>query len=158
MNVKELKAVLANNPDKTVRFVLPTGSKVAPHAHVTEVARIDKRFIDCGGTKRTDAVCRLQTWMDDDTDHRLTAGKLAGILTKAAPLLESEALDVDVEHEAPFISQFPIETVDVDAESVTFRLGIKHTDCLAKDKCSPPAKSSLRFSKLPALQPAKCCS
>ena len=76
MNLAELKETLARHATKTVRFVLPTGSKVPPHAHVTEVAQVDKRFIDCGGTERTDSVCRLQTWFQDDTEHRLTAGSV----------------------------------------------------------------------------------
>src|ERR1700756_5332404 len=118
MKLAEFKTLLAQHPDKNIRFVLPTGSKCPPHAHVTEVARIDKRFVDCGGTKRTDSVCRLQTWFAEDTDHRLTAGKLVKILTMAAPLLETEDLEVDVEYEAPFISQFPIQNTEIAGESL----------------------------------------
>jgi hypothetical protein len=81
------------------RIVLPTGSKAPPHAHVTEVAPIEKKFIDCGGTFRTDSVCRLQTWFADDTNHRLTAGKLLAILDKSASFLKSDGLEVEVEHE-----------------------------------------------------------
>jgi hypothetical protein len=46
MILSELKKLLAENTDRNIRLLLPTGSKVPPHAHVTEVARIDKRFID----------------------------------------------------------------------------------------------------------------
>src|SRR5246127_1252037 len=103
MKLAQFKSLLAQHPDKNIRFVLPTGTKIPPHAHVTEVARIDKRFIDCGGTFRTEFTCRLQTWFSDDTDHRLTTGKLLGILQKSASFLETENLEVDVECEAPFI-------------------------------------------------------
>lgn len=85
MLLLELKKLLAQNPQNNIRFVLPTGSKIPPHAHVTEVARLDKKFIDCGGTFRTESVCRLQTWFADDTDHRLTAGKLLAILQSPHP-------------------------------------------------------------------------
>lgn len=159
MNLNKLISSLTKHREKTLRFVLPTGSRIAPHAHVTEVARVDKRFIDCGGKKRTDSMCRLQTWLADDTDHRLTAGKLADILEKAEPLLETDTLEVDVEYEVPFISQFPIESVEADGDSLFIRLGLKHTDCLAKDKCGPaPQKSFSTYKPLPSLQPAKCCS
>jgi hypothetical protein len=149
MILSELKKLLAENTYRNIRFVLPTGSKVPPHAHVTEVARMDKKFIDCGGTFRTETLCRLQTWFADDTDHRLTAGKLLAILDKSASFLEADDLEVDVEHEAPFVSQFPISIVE---------LGIKHTACLAEDKCLPPNlnKSSI-LTRLPDFKQNKCC-
>ncbi len=158
MLLSELKQTLAQHFDRNIRFVLPTGSKVPPHAHVTEVARMDKRFIDCGGTFRTEVSCRLQTWFADDTDHRLTAAKLLGILEKSAPFLESESLEVEVEHEAPFVSQFPISSVAPEAEVLVVRLGIKHTACLAEDKCLPPKRNRpALFKTLPTLQSGKCC-
>ncbi len=49
MILSELKKLLAENTYRNIRFVLPTGSKIPPHAHVTEGARMDKRIIDCGG-------------------------------------------------------------------------------------------------------------
>jgi hypothetical protein len=154
----ELKKVLAENSRRNIRFILPTASKVPPHAHVTEVARIDKKFIDCGGTFRTETLCRLQTWFADDTDHRLTAGKLLAILDQSASFLASDNLEVDVEHEAPFVSQFPIVAVEADGDTLAVRLGIKHTACLAEDKCLPPDLNKLSVLKrLPSFQPSKCC-
>src|SRR3954447_22197634 len=99
MKLTELKSHLAQHPDLNVRFALPDGQQVHAHAHVTEVALIEKKFVDCGGTFRTDSFCRLQTWVADDLDHRLTAGTLLKILGKAASFLPSEELDVDVEHQ-----------------------------------------------------------
>jgi Family of unknown function (DUF6428) len=158
MQLSELKKTLSENTRWNIRFILPTGSKVPPHAHVTEVARIDKKFIDCGGTQRTETLCRLQAWVQDDTDHRLTAGKLLAILEKASSFLETDALEVDVEYEAPFIAQFPIERVTADEEVLTIRLGIKHTACLAEDKCLPPnLNKSYAFAPLPNLKQSKCC-
>jgi hypothetical protein len=158
MILSEFKEVLTENPNRNIRFVLPTGSKIPPHAHVTEVARMDKQFIDCGGTFRTETICRLQTWFADDTDHRLTAGKLLAILHKSAAFLETDNLDVDVEHEAPFVSQFPISSVETAGDALIVQLGIKHTACLAEDKCLPPAlnKTSI-LTPLPKFNQGKCC-
>src|SRR5271170_7891169 len=138
MKLSEFKKSLSENSYRNIRFILPTGTKVPPHAHVTEVALIEKKFIDCGGTFRTDSLCRLQTWFADDTDHRLTAGKLLAILDKSASFLETDELEVDVEHEAPFIARFPVEKMEVDDDILLISLGIKHTACLAEDKCLPP--------------------
>ena len=154
MTIKDLKAALAQNPDTTIRFVLPDGNSVPAHAHVTEVARIDKRFVDCGGTLRTDALCRLQTLVADDTDHRLTSQKLLRILGKAAPLLASEELEVDVEHEAVWISQFPLAAARVEKGELVLELGVRHTACLAEDKCGiPPRESTITFKPLPSFTP-----
>lgn len=163
MKVNELKDHLKQHPLATIRFYLPNGNSVPAHAHVTEVARIDKRFMDCGGTLRSDSLCRLQTWFSDDVDHRLTAGKLLKILDKTATVLVSDDLDVDVEHEVGFITQFPLESVEVSPDEIMLRLGERHTACLAMDKCKPtPATPSdfnpLKFNFREEPPAAKCCA
>lgn len=158
MTLRQVKEWLARNESKFVRFVLPTAAKAPPHVHVTEVARVDKRFIDCGGTVRTDSICRLQLWHQDDTDHRLTAGKLRAILAKSDEIIGDDSLEVEIEHEAPFISQFPLERIDVEGDVLLARLGIKHTDCLAQDRCLPPKPAVIPGIKpLPVLQQSTCC-
>ena len=142
---------------------MPDGNSVPVHAHVTEVARIDKQFVDCGGTLRNDSLCRLQTWFADDTDHRLTAGKLLKILDKAKSFLASDDLEVDVEHKAQFISQFPLESVEVSNYAIVLKLGTRHTACLAMEKCLPPARpasdfSPLKFNFRGQREDADCCS
>ena len=146
MKLTTFKETLAKHPDLNLRFVLPDGARVPAHAHVTEVARIDKRFVDCGGTLRNDSLCRLQTWVADDLHHRLTAGKLLGILSKAAPLLQSDDLEVDVEHEAGWISQFPVTAVEATATELIFQLEARHTACLAEDQCMRPPKGLAAFN------------
>ena len=148
MKIAELKTELNKYPDAAVRFVLPNGHSVPAHAHVTEVARIDKRFIDCGGTLRNESLCRLQTWFSDDVEHRLVAGKLAKILELAAPILLSDDLEMDVEHEIGFISQFPLESVELSSAEITLRLGERHTACLAIDKCKPKPPTITEFNPL----------
>ena len=56
---------------------------------------------------------------------------------------------------APFVSQFPIEKVDVQDDLLIVQLGIKHTACLAEDRCLPPALN--KFKPLPSFQSTKCC-
>ncbi len=148
MRLTELKKRLGENPGADIRFHLPNGDFVPAHAHVTEVARIDKQFVDCGGTLRSDSLCRLQTWFADDVDHRLTADKFLKILDKAKSFLVSDDLEVDVEHEVGFISQFPLESVEVLPDEIILHLTERHTACLAMEKCLPPAKPASDFSPL----------
>ena len=102
---------------------------------MTEVGRVDKHFIDCGGTRRHAASCLLQTWVANDVDHRLTAAKLAGILDLAEPVLGSADLPVEVEYGADVASQYAVSDFDLSDEAFTFVLAGKKTDCLAPDKC-----------------------
>lgn len=161
MKLHELKSILAQHPAAHIRFQLPDGGFAPAHSHVTEVARIDKRFIDCGGTLRTDALCRLQTWSADDTDHRLTAAKLTKIFHLAESVLLTDDLDVDVEHELGHITQFPLGSVEVMGDEVVLHLTERHTTCLAMEKCMPPAARSdlnpLKFNFTGTPSPTKCC-
>jgi hypothetical protein len=136
MKTSDLQNILAAHRDHQVVMMLPDGGRVPAHAHVTEVGRIDRHFIDCGGTVRRSSFCCLQVWVADDVDHRLTAGKLADIIGRATAIGVSD-LGVEIEYEDGFISQFPVVEARVDGESVVFSLGTKHTDCLAKDVCLP---------------------
>ena len=53
MKLSEFKSHL--NQMETVQFVLPNGSLIPPHFHITEVGQIEKRFIDCGGVLRKES-------------------------------------------------------------------------------------------------------
>jgi hypothetical protein len=135
----DLQSALAAGGDLPVRFLLPDGGLVPAHAHVTEVGRVDREFLDCGGERRKTSFCCLQAWVAGDTDHRLPARKLAAILGRALEPLGLGGLPVEVEYEDGMISQFPVVSVTLEDSAVALRLGRKHTDCLAKDVCLPPA-------------------
>jgi hypothetical protein len=135
MNVGELKTALAEVPDAALHLMLPSGDFVPAHFHVTEIGRVQKDFIDCGGTTRSTTTCVLQVWVANDADHRLTTAKLAGILRMASGLLGSDELPVEVEYEGTSISQFPIAAHEITPAGLLLQLGTKHTDCLARDRC-----------------------
>lgn len=137
MTVDQLIGALTANPGP-IHLMLPDGSFVPSHFHVTEVGRVQKDFIDCGGTVRSTAACVMQVWVADDTDHRLDTTKLAKIVRLAAPLLKGDDLPVEVEYESGVVSQYPVAAAEVTPAGVLFHLGTKHTDCLAKDRCGIP--------------------
>lgn len=135
MKVSEFRAVLAAHPDAKMHWMLPDRSFVPEHYHITEVGRVQKDFIDCGGTIRSLASCLLQIWVADDKDHRLETTKLAKIMEVAGPVLASDELPVEVEYEAGTISQYPVAGVEVTPAGLLFYLSTKHTACLAPEKC-----------------------
>jgi hypothetical protein len=118
-----------------MHWMLPDKSFVPDHYHITEVGRVDKNFIDCGGTTRSLASCLLQIWVADDKDHRLQTTKLAGIMKVAGAVLRSDDLPVEVEYEHATISQYPLAGVEATPAGLLFYLGTKHTACLAPEKC-----------------------
>ena len=135
-SLSAVRAMLAAEPGAGVMFELPDGTRVPPHFHVTEVGRVRKDFIDCGGTVRSSERCVLQVWVaDNDEAHRLSAGKLAKIIDLAGPLLGTADLPMEVEYDVGVITQFPIEGAVRTPEGIIFRLGGKHTACLAPDRC-----------------------
>jgi hypothetical protein len=62
---------------------------------------------------------------------------LVGILGKAAPVLGTDELEVEIEYEDDLLSQFPVVIGRAEDGKIVFELGVKHTDCLAKELCTP---------------------
>ncbi|HSI64307.1 MAG TPA: DUF6428 family protein, partial [Candidatus Saccharimonadia bacterium] len=92
MNLAEFKTLLRNEGNKHFRLKLPNGSPVPVSFHVTEVGRVQKTFIDCGGVLRETVACQLQVWVGEDYDHRIEAGKAAAILEKARSFLPDDTV------------------------------------------------------------------
>ena len=135
MNLDTFVAVLTENPQAALHLMLPDGSFVPAHFHVTEVGRVQKEFIDCGGTRRSTTACVLQVWVANDTHHRIDTTKLAKIIQIGTPLFPSMTLPVEVEYERGAVSQYPIHEAEVTPSGVLLHLGTKHTACLAPDHC-----------------------
>lgn len=134
-----------------IAFQLPNGDLVPSHFHVTEVGKITKHFIDCGGTVRNEEVANFQLWNANDYDHRLHPEKLLNIIELSEKVLGIEDLEIEVEYQAETIGKFGL---DFDGNS--FLLTSKQTDCLAKDKCDFPVKK--QKVKLAILNDEPCCS
>lgn len=156
MNVADFLSHLRAHPEKPVSLILPDGGFVPAHYHITEVGHVQKRFIDCGGTRRALETCLLQTWVHDDLDHRLIAGKLATIFDKAGDVLPHHDLPVEVEHEDFVVAQFPVESAEIIDGALAFHLGLKHTDCLARGICLPGACAPA--PKPEAVTASSCCT
>lgn len=142
MKLSQFTDLLQAHPDKQFHLLLPGLNPVPISFHITEVGHVTKKFIDCGGKLHTVQTCQLQAWLGNDTDHRLLAGKMAGVLNLAEAkgvLPVGEDLDVEIEYEDVAISQYPVESVTVTQSAVVLTLAAKHTDCLAKESCLPMA-------------------
>lgn len=151
MLLSEIKSKLPALSQLT--FLLPDGSSVPAHFHITEVGQVNKKFIDCGGTVREEKVINFQLWEAEDYDHRLGAKKLLDIIELSERVLALENLEVEVEYQGDTIGKYGL-----DFNGEAFVLTRKLTDCLAMDKCGIPAqKPKIRLSEWQASQ-ASCCT
>jgi len=143
MKLSGLRAALAAHPDRPLSVIWTDGEPIEAHFHVTEVGRVQRDFVDCGGKLRRVVTCLLQTWVGEDVGHRITARKLLKAIELAAPVLGGDDLPVELEYEACNVVQVKIAAVEVAADALLIRVASKHTDCLAKDVCLPaPASAS----------------
>ena len=90
-------------------FVLPNGTHVPPHFHLTEVALVTKKYVDCGGTQREEQVISFQLWSADDYDHRLAPCRVYGIVERAQEALGFGNLEVEVEYQSDTIGRYGLE-------------------------------------------------
>jgi len=140
MTINQVKDILKTS-DK-ISFQLPTGELVPAHFHVTEVGKISKNFIDCGGVIRHEEKANFQLWEENDYDHRLHPEKLLSIIELSQNKLGITDLEVEVEYQGATIGKY---TLDHDGNS--FLLVAMQTDCLAKDNCGIP-KTKLSLAEL----------
>ncbi len=149
MTLSEIKNKL-NGLDQ-ISFTLPNGELVPRHFHVTEVGKITKHFIDCGGTERTEEVVNFQLWNANDYDHRLHPEKLLHIIELSEKTLNIGDLKIEVEYQSSTIGKYGL-----DFNGNGFILTSKQTDCLAKENCGVP-KEKPRV-KLSEIQNTSCCA
>jgi hypothetical protein len=135
MTVNEFRSLLAAHPGEPMHWMLPDRAFVPDHCHITEVGRVRKDFVDCGGTVRSLESCVLQVWVADDVDHRLDTSKLLKIMEAASSSLGLGDLPVEVEYERGVVSQYPLGGFEPTPKGILFYLGTKHTACLAPDRC-----------------------
>ena len=134
MKVSSLKDSLDSL--EQVTFVLPNGSHVPPHFHVTEVGIITKQYVDCGGTFRKESTANFQLWSADDFEHRIDPQTIIKIIQIAENSLGLEDLEVEVEYQSDTIGKYGLAF-----DGTRFQLTPTQTDCLAKEKCGIPEES-----------------
>lgn len=120
-----------------IAFKLPNGELVPRHFHVTEVGKVTKDFIDCGGTLRHEEVVNFQLWNANDYDHRLHPDKLLKIIELSQKTLNIDDPEIEVEYQGETIGKFGL-----DFDGAHFLLTNKETDCLAKENCGIPTEKS----------------
>ncbi len=152
MKLSEIKQALSSL--ETIAFKLPNGELVQSHFHVTEVGKVTKNFIDCGGTVRNEEVVNFQLWEANDYDHRLHPEKLVHIIELSEKTLGLPDLEIEVEYQM----KETIGKFNLDFDGTNFLLTTKLTDCLAKDNCGiPTEKPKVKIGEWKPKQ-TSCCT
>ncbi len=133
MKLSEVKELLPNLD--TIEFKLEDNTYVPEHFHVTEIGMITKKFIDCGGTIRTEKKISFQLWDANDFEHRLKPSKLLNIIQLSEKQLGIEDEEIEVEYQNTTIGKY-----DLTFDGTHFILQNKTTACLAQDNCGIPDK------------------
>ncbi len=132
MLLSELKTYLQG--EKRPVFLLPDGKMVESHYHITEVGEVTRRFMDCGGTLRTEQVINLQLWSSIDLHHRLSSEKLLHILELSESKLGLSDAEVQVEYQG----RSAIERYTMSVGENGLQLHGTQTACLAQEDCGLP--------------------
>jgi hypothetical protein len=150
MKLSQAKNILKSVEE--VNFLLPNGTSVPEHFHVTEVGLITKNFIDCGGTVRKETVVNFQLWEANDFEHRLKPQKLLSIIELSEKVLGIEDFEIEVEYQSGTIGKY-----ELDFNGKDFVLLNKQTNCLAQDNCGIPSeKQKLKMTDSNIEQ--SCCT
>ena len=136
--------LFALNQVERLDFKTPDGSEVPAHFHITEVGKVKKHFIDCGGTERKEHVVNFQLWSSTDVEHRLNPQKTIDIIRLSQQRLQLHDEEIEVEYQGETIGKYGLSF-----DGSYFHLQSKFTDCLAKDDCSIPEAKNAEES---------CCS
>ncbi len=150
MKLSDLKNHL--NAADSLNFMLPNGTFIPAHFHITEAGFVTKHFIDCGGQVRNEKTASLQIWVANDLEHRLEPKKLLNILAISEKVLGKEDPEVEIEYQTDTIGKYGLEFYNGN-----FVLTVKNTDCLAKENCGvPPVKQKLQLAELTSN--SACCT
>ena len=125
----------ALNQVSEFRFQQPNGDFVPNHFHITEVGRVHKHFIDCGGTERKESVVNFQLWNSYDVQHRLSPQKVIQIINLSQERIGILDEEIEVEYQGETIGKYGLGF-----DGINFQLITKATDCLARDHCGVPEK------------------
>lgn len=134
MKLSEFKSKLENV--NVFNIMLPNGTMVPAHFHITEMGLLTKNFIDCGNTIREEKAITFQVWFAGDLEHRLEPNKVFKIIDASQKLIGDQDLELEVEYQMEStIGKFGLEF-----SNGNFILTPKETTCLASDHCGIPAE------------------
>jgi len=138
-----------------LKFQLPNGQLVPSYFHITEVGKVTRNYIDCGGVLRQENKLNLQLWVSSDTEHRLKPDNILNILQLAENELGFLDLELEVEYQQTTVGRYKLAL-----NGEVFELVNTQTACLAPNQCGIPQEKPrvrLTASGLSCNTDSDCC-
>ena len=138
-----------------LKFQLPNGQLVPSYFHITEVGKVTRNYIDCGGVLRQENKLNLQLWVSSDTEHRLKPDNILNILQLAEKQLGFSDLELEVEYKQTTVGRYKLAL-----NGEVFELVNTQTACLAPNQCGIPQEKPrvcLTASGLSCNTDSDCC-
>jgi hypothetical protein len=138
-----------------LKFQLPNGQLVPSYFHITEVGKVTRNYIDCGGVLRQENKLNLQLWVSSDTEHRLKPDNILNILQLAEKQLGFLDLELEVEYQQTTVGRYKLAL-----NGEVFELVNTQTACLAPNQCGIPQEKPrvrLTASGLSCNTDSDCC-
>ena len=138
-----------------LKFQLPNGQLVPSYFHITEVGKVTRNYIDCGGVLRQENKLNLQLWVSSDTEHRLKPDNILNILQLAENQLGFLDLELEVEYQQTTVGRYKLAL-----NGEVFELVNTQTACLAPNQCGiPQEKPRVRLTArgLSSNTDSDCC-
>jgi hypothetical protein len=150
MKLSEFKTHLESL--NNIQFQLPDSSLVPEHFHITEIGRMQRHFVDCGGKERMENRINFQLWVANDFDHRLSPEKLKSIIAVGEKTLGLPDAEIEIEYQGSTIQKF-----ELSEKGGIFQLVPTQTACLAEDACGIPTnKAKVNLSEINQSN-SSCC-
>ena len=159
MKTQDFLILLEQHQDKTLVFEYATNQFVGANYHITEVKHLTIDSVDCGSKTDSWKETIVQLWESPNEIGKkeyMSVFKALAILKKVGKMkpytLDAE-LKVEYSNDTFHTAQLFINDYDINGRNLVFKLGVKKTDCKAKDVCSTP---ELKETVISNIEP--CCS
>ena len=147
MKTKDFLNVLRENGDKELKIEYRTGEFLPTAFHITEVKNVHIESVDCGGRPDSYDQTIVQLWWDgqEQKERAMSADKalqIFDIVHKVKPMKGDTDLFLAWGHGDLIPSNYKIQDIDIQEDSMTFKLFAPPTVCkpifeLGLTTCSP---------------------
>jgi len=146
MKTSDFIRTIRRSPDKQLVFVNDEGTTIHSGYHLTELKAASLETVDCGGEKNRWNETIVQLWVPEEekSDEFMTAKKFLSIYDRVSGMI---ALDPNAEIRFEYgdenfpPSNYHVESVTRDDESIRVEVLLPQTTCKARDRCAATGAS-----------------
>ncbi len=163
MKTQEFLSLLAEHPQKNLRFEYTSGKHVGANYHITEVKNVTIDAIDCGGKSDFWKETIVQLWESPDehqTEEYISAGKALSILNRVdqiKPMERTVEIKFEYSNEHFHTAQLFVNDVLIATNDLILKLGSEQTNCKARELCGIPSETALESEKTACAPNSGCC-